>query len=123
MKKNGKDGSIPRTMSRKTNPSISPSMMSEMMALKARGCVFSTWTASSTEATDTGVYPSRFKRAQRIRRMIFSSSTTRIIVFPGKSALFANGSPPFCIFCSLSFLLALLAIYAGKKYITFKPFP
>ena len=79
-------------------------MMSEMMALNRRGCVFSICVASPTEPADTGMYPARFSRAQTDMRMTFSSSTTRITVLPCKSELFANGST-LSIFYSFPYYL------------------
>ena len=53
MKKNGIDASMLRTMDRNMNPSMSPIMMSEMIAQKALWLLFTAETASSTVAAGT----------------------------------------------------------------------
>lgn len=78
MKKNGMAGSIPRTMSRNTKPSMSPIMMSEMIAQNERWCCFRIETASSTDPTAIDSYPAFFRRAHTVSRMSFSSSSTKI---------------------------------------------
>ena len=81
MKKNGIVASSPRTMSRKSKPSMSPIMISEMIALKAWTCAFRIVTASSTEDAVIGTYPAFFNLALTVRRINRSSSTTRMTVF------------------------------------------